>query len=305
MKQIDLVSPFRCRMWAMHDRMEDYVTEETCRTEIESFSKHGQMVPVLGRRVTDDPQHDVELIYGARRLFVARHLNIQLRVEIRQLTDIEAIVAIDIENRQRSDISPYERGISYLQWIRAGYFKSQDEIARTLHVSPSQVSRLFKLTQLPAVLIDAFASPHEIREMWGLRLAEAMGDSRKEATLRIARELRRLTPRLAPEEVMQRLLLTRTRSRKALSSTHDEVVKDEYGRPLFRIKHRRDSIALVVPVKRLSRNRLAEVRGVLTEVLKHEGREEQPFTSSVRVQEAAMKPAGLLAPTTLHDPNQP
>jgi hypothetical protein len=84
MRSIVAVNPFRCRLWAFHDRLEEHVNAETCR------------------------------------LFVARHLNAQLLVEMRPMSDLEAIVAIDIENRQRVDVSPYERGLSFAQWLRAG-----------------------------------------------------------------------------------------------------------------------------------------------------------------------------------------
>jgi hypothetical protein len=36
-----------CRMWDMHDRLEADVTEAICKEEIDSFLKHGQLVPVL------------------------------------------------------------------------------------------------------------------------------------------------------------------------------------------------------------------------------------------------------------------
>ena len=39
MGQVRQVDPFRCCMWPLHDRLEAYVTEETCKTEIESFLK--------------------------------------------------------------------------------------------------------------------------------------------------------------------------------------------------------------------------------------------------------------------------
>ena len=143
-----VVSPFRCRMWALHDRIEDYLNEQTCREEIESFAKHGQLVPVLGRLLRGDPTHDIELIYGARRLFVARHLNSSLIVKLCEVSDRQALVAMDIENRQRQDISPYERGTSYARWLRTGHFKSQEEICRTLQISPAQVSRLLRIARL-------------------------------------------------------------------------------------------------------------------------------------------------------------
>jgi ParB family transcriptional regulator, chromosome partitioning protein len=112
MSTVVSISPFECKMWEMHDRMMSYITEKGCSSEIESVSKHRQLLPVLGRTLKDDPHYKVELIYGARRLFVARHLNIQLLVELRRLSDVEAIIAMDIENRVRKDVSPYERGLA-------------------------------------------------------------------------------------------------------------------------------------------------------------------------------------------------
>src|SRR5580698_7585424 len=128
MPSIITVSPFRCRMWDLHDRLETHINERTCRAEIDSFSKHGQIVAAIGRSVHGDKNCDVELITGARRLFVARHLNQHIAVELRTMSDKEALIAMDAENRLRRDISPYERALSYSQWLRAGHFKHQDEI---------------------------------------------------------------------------------------------------------------------------------------------------------------------------------
>src|SRR5258708_5408352 len=115
-RNVVLVNPFRCRVWALHDRLEDHITEDSCKEEIESIASHGQLIPVLGRPLKGDVDYDVEIIYGARRLFVTRHLNVPLHVEVREITDRDAIVAMDLENRHRKDISPYERGLSYSQW---------------------------------------------------------------------------------------------------------------------------------------------------------------------------------------------
>lgn len=34
-------------MWAVHDRIESIISEETCGAEIDSFTKHGQLVAAL------------------------------------------------------------------------------------------------------------------------------------------------------------------------------------------------------------------------------------------------------------------
>jgi ParB/RepB/Spo0J family partition protein len=151
-------NPFRCRVWAERGRLEEWVTEKSCEAELKSIAAHGQITPVLVRRVTDDPSYDFELICGTRRLFVTRFLNLALKAQIRELSDREAVIALDVENRHRKDISPYERGTSYKRWLKLGHFKCQEELARALEISPSQVSRLLKLTQLPAVIVGGAES---------------------------------------------------------------------------------------------------------------------------------------------------
>src|SRR5947207_1672545 len=87
MTTIVAVNPFRCCMWPLHDRLEQHVDEGSCRVEIESVRKNGQLVPTLGRALQPNSEYDYELIYGARRLFIARHLNRQMLVDVRAMTD--------------------------------------------------------------------------------------------------------------------------------------------------------------------------------------------------------------------------
>lgn len=246
------VNPFRCRMWRLHDRLDDSVTEASCRAEIESISRQGQLVPALGRQLHGDAQFDVELIYGARRLFVAQHLNQPLTVEIREMTDREAILAMDAENRHRKDISPYERGLSYARFLRSGEFSSQEELARTLKVSPSQVSRLLKLTRLPSVIISAFRTPLDICEWWGLDLLRCCEHPENRAQIiREARQIAQDSRHMSPSRIYSRLLNAAARRRPS-ASTRDEVVKGHQGKALFRVRRQRKSIALLLPAAECS-----------------------------------------------------
>ena len=262
------VDPFRCRVWALHDRLEEHLTEETCKEEIESFRAHGQLVPVLGRPLSGDRDYDVEIIYGARRLFIARHLNKLLLVELREMTDREAFVAMDIENRHRVDISPYERGLSYRRLLLSGCFGSQGEIARELNVSASRISRLLKLAQLPAVIVNAFGTAANIREEWGLELAKALDDpGRRLLTIRTARALTTRSG-LPPQEVFRQLLAASARDRRKLKArSHDEVVSCDKGLVLFRIRQQRKSLAVLLPIQNLSEDSIREIRHLLVNVL--------------------------------------
>jgi len=268
MKSIVPIDPFRCRMWDLHDRLEHHIDELTCRSEIESILRHGQLVPALGRKLRNDPQHDVELIYGSRRLFVARHLNKPLLVELRQMNDAEGIIAMDIENRHRLDISPYERGMSYARWLRGGYFQSQDDIARALKVSASQVSRLLKLATLPSVVVGAFRSPTDICEAWALDLAAALEDpQRRNRTCARARAIASMEKRPAARDIYRQLLSAAVTGRKVRTPAHDEVVCGNNGKPLFRIRHQSTAVTLLMPIDRISAAALDRVRAAVTAAL--------------------------------------
>jgi len=267
MTQMSCVSPFRCRMWDLHDRLDAHVTEETCKLEIESVAKHGQLVPVLARRLAGDANYDFELIYGARRLFVARHLNKPLSLEVRDLSDRDAIVAMDIENRHRRDISPYERGRSYARWLRAGYFQSQEEVAAHLKVSASQVSRLLKMARLPSVVVGAFESATDICEVWGLALAEALEDPvRRPMLIDRARRIATQTPRPRPADTFRRIMAG-PRSSKLTHAAHDEIVSGAGNTPLFRIKFQRNLVVLLLPASSISSKKLTQIKDSLKTIM--------------------------------------
>lgn len=267
--KITAVNPFRCRMWSLHDRFEAHITEESCRAEIESFERHGQLVPALGRALPDDPDYDVELIYGARRLFAARHINKPLLVEITEICDREAAILMDIENRQRADISPYERGVSYLRMLRAGHFTSQDDIARALGMSTSRVSRLVRLARLPSVIVEAFASPLDIFEGWGLELVDALEDPMRRQRMVMKARAFAASKRPPAREVYRSLLASAAHGRKPKPKLHDEVVKDRNGTPVFRISRRSNAVALLLPVDKVSVQTMHRIRGAVLDILDH------------------------------------
>jgi ParB family transcriptional regulator, chromosome partitioning protein len=272
MRSTTQVNPFRVRLWRHHDRLEEYISETTCREEIESFQKHGQIVPALGRRLRSDPEFDIELIYGARRLFVARHINVPLLVELCELSDQEAIVAMDVENRQRRDISPYERGLAYTRWLRTGLFKSQDDIARALNVSASQISRLLKVARLPAVVVSAFESAADIREEWGSHLMDTLDDpGMRPVVVDKAREIHRTKPRPSAAEAYRELIATSIAGRKVKALMRDHIVKGQDGLPLFRVGQRRDGYILLLPRRRISGKRLDDIQSAVASILDNPG----------------------------------
>lgn len=220
---------------------------------------HGQKQPALGRIVPDDREFDIELIYGARRLAAARELGIDLLVEIRDIDDRSALIEMDIENRVREDISPYERGISYKRWLRSGLFATQAEIARALGISEAQVCRLLKYADLPAAVVAAFKHPHLIREEWASTLANLANDSSfRDGMLRRARTISASPRNPSPQEVFETLASDGTRD-VVRTRARDEVVKGASGQALFRIGFRTKTVHLILPRDKLTSDMLRHV----------------------------------------------
>jgi ParB family transcriptional regulator, chromosome partitioning protein len=269
MSSVVSIDPFRVKICGFHNRLETELNEQTCRAEIESFAKHGQLVPAIGRPTRNDPEHDVELVCGARRLFVARHLNVPFLIDVHPMSDQEALVAMDIENRQRQDVSPYERGLAYASWLRAGYFRSQEELAKCIQVSSSQISRLIRVSKLPPVILEAFSSPTHIKEEWGLTLMDLLEDPGRRSS--IVATARRISSRASrsqkAREVYRELMLSAEVGRKIKARARDEVVKGACGSPLFRIRHYRDAVAIWLPLRSTSVESLDDITTAIIEAL--------------------------------------
>jgi ParB family transcriptional regulator, chromosome partitioning protein len=264
------VPPLKCRMWAMHERLGDDVNAGTCALLIDSVRRHGQKQPVLGRPIRDSQGYVVELIYGSRRLFAAMTLGRGLLVDIRNIDDRAALIEMDIENRLRKDISPYERGLSYRRWLRAGQFRNQAEVARALGVSEAQICRLLRFADLPSVVVRAFAAPRDIREEWAARLAKMCADpARREAVVRRARYRVQSVQQLPPQAIYE--VLIGGHSRDAVRRrAHDEVVAGSRGAPLLRIGVRAKTIHLILARDKINPRTLQRITDEVRNVLENE-----------------------------------
>jgi ParB family chromosome partitioning protein len=175
---------------------------------------------------------------------------------------------MDIENRLRTDISPYERGRSYSRWLAAGYFHSQEELARELQISRARLSRLIVLAKIPAIVVRAFANPAHLREEWGLRLAHALCDERARGCItRRARSLGALKQRPSAAEVFRSLLSAAAPGPKVHPSAHLRVVRDDDGRPIFRVRHDPTSVTILLPGEHVSDCCLTQMRAAVAEVM--------------------------------------
>ena len=255
--------PFRCRPWALSERIEDDVTEVSCRAELDSVARNGQLVPVVGRALAGEPDFDIEIICGTRRLFIARQLKVPLRVELRELTDRQAAAAVEAENTLRKQASAYERGLWLAKLLRRNLFGSREEMARGLGITPTQVTRLLKFAELPAAILGAFASPHDILESWAVELHKAWSDDRRRVLVERARTLQRRMPRPPAVSVYELLLADRGPAGRIGRRSTSRVIKGPNGEPLLRFERQRRDVVLRIPNARVD----ARLEQVLTQAV--------------------------------------
>ncbi len=170
-KVLRLVDPATCRMWERHNRAYAFLSEATCRDLIDGLISQGrQEFPAIVRRLPSGSSHDYEVICGARRHFAVTWLrantypDFRYLIEERDLSDEEAFRLADIENRDRADISDWERAKDYASAVELYYGGSQKRMAERLEVSPAWLSRYLDLARLPDWLVASFPSPAELKE---------------------------------------------------------------------------------------------------------------------------------------------
>lgn len=181
-KTLQWVDPVDCQMWERHNRDYALLTEDNCRDLIDGIKSQGrQEFPAIVRRLTGD--QPFEVICGARRHFAVSWLRghnypqFKYLVEVRDLTDEEAFRLADIENRDREDISDYERAIDYAEAIELYYGGRQRAMAERLEVSPPWLSRYMNLAKLPKQIVAAFASIRDIKERHARDLKPLLADA--------------------------------------------------------------------------------------------------------------------------------
>jgi len=169
-KTLRWVDPSDCRMWERHNRDYALLNEENCRDLIDGIRAQGRQEFAAVVRPVDDPRYKYEVICGARRHFAISWLRannytqFKYLVEPREMSDEEAFRLADIENREREDISDYERAIDYSDAIARYYGGKQKAMAERLEVSQPWLSRYLALASLPAQIVGAFPSIRDLKE---------------------------------------------------------------------------------------------------------------------------------------------
>lgn len=163
------LAPDRVKPWPGNARAYTQLNESNCRDLIDSMTAiGGQMVPVIVRRLEGDPDHDYEVIAGTRRHWAIcwlrqnGHPGLMLLAMEKSLTDEEAFLLADSENRARKDVSELERAQNYAAALGAIFEGNQKLMAARLGVSKGWLSKMLTVGTVPAIVLEAFEQVQKV-----------------------------------------------------------------------------------------------------------------------------------------------
>lgn len=179
--------PAKVRIWSEHDRDYGALSTESCADLIDGFRRAGkQEFAAIVRKIPDDDGFDYELICGARRHWTATHLGWDLLVEVRDLNDRQAFVLLDLENRDREDVSDYERAQHYKRALPMFFENKRKDMAKELDIHPSLFGRILDLADLPAWLVKAYRDRRELKVHHGQAYKRLLTDASSKRRMREA-----------------------------------------------------------------------------------------------------------------------
>jgi ParB family chromosome partitioning protein len=134
----------------------------------------GNVQPIKVRPVGGREDADFEIVFGHRRHRACLDLGLPVLAMIEPVTDTELFTAMDRENRQRKDLSPWEQGLMYRKALDDGLYPSLRRLADAVGADAGNVSKALTLARLPDAVVEAFPTPLSIQYNWGPALSAAV-----------------------------------------------------------------------------------------------------------------------------------
>ncbi len=169
---------------------DSFSTAEFARLKQDIELAGGNVQPISVRVLIDQPGR-YEIVFGHRRHRACSELGIPVlaTIDTSAVSDHELFSAMDRENRERADLSPYEQGTMYRRAIDEKLYPSNRRLAEALGVSHTWVANVLLVADLPAPVVECFRSPLEIQHRHAKSISAALETDRK-SVLRRAEKLR-------------------------------------------------------------------------------------------------------------------
>ena len=247
-----------CKTWSFHNRDDVWLTVENSADLIESIRLHGQRIPAIARKInkTEDGV-EYEIIAGCRRFFACRHLRIKIKLKVVEIDDRNAAIVMDLENKDRSDISDFERARSYRAQFVAGVFDSQMQMCEAYGISKAKMSKMLKSAELAdhKFICKRINDVRKISMNHAYRLATLMSDEEKSAKIetRIYNIEKRSIEFPSDNHLLKDLIDSATEKSRQPTKV-DEIVKDG-DKSLFRYqKDKNGTVKLTMNADAISGN---------------------------------------------------
>jgi ParB family transcriptional regulator, chromosome partitioning protein len=134
----------------------------------------GENVQPILVRPAADREDEYLLVFGHRRHRACLELGLPVNAVVQDLTEHEAFIWMDRENRNRANLSIYEQGCSYKAALDRKLFPSLRMLAKEVGVDPSNVSKAIAVASLPREIVAAFRSPNDIQQAMASPLSAAL-----------------------------------------------------------------------------------------------------------------------------------
>lgn len=208
---------------------DSFSTPEFARLKQDIELAGGNVQPISVRAMSDQPGR-YEIVFGHRRHRACSELGIPVlaTIDTSAVSDHDLFSAMDRENRERADLSPYEQGMMYRRALDEKLYPSNRRLAEALGVSHTWVANVLLVADLPAPVVDCFRSPLEIQHRHAKTIAAALESDRK-AVLRRAEKLRAFERAGAATAVVSALVA----SSKEITETAYQTL-DVGGKPVGR-----------------------------------------------------------------------
>jgi ParB family chromosome partitioning protein len=153
--------------------------DEDFETLVESIRQNGQQVPVLVRPHPEKPGH-YQTAYGHRRLRAALRIGKPVQAIIRELSDVELVLAQGKENTERRDLSFIERAFFAHNLVERGFERGLVQDA--LSIDKAEMTRFLQVAAgVPHMIVRAIGPAPKIGRPRWLRFAELLKSSEAQA----------------------------------------------------------------------------------------------------------------------------
>ena len=141
------------------NRSERYFASARFAEIRDSIRAHGLQIPIRVRPLAGgaDGQAAYELIYGASRLRAHTELGLEtIRAIVEPLDDADALRLMEVENRDRQDLSAHERAQFYARMLTAGFGGNRQTMQAALKRTNAWISLQLTIAAIPPALFETW-----------------------------------------------------------------------------------------------------------------------------------------------------